>query len=38
MSSLSFELRSPLDSDRGMLPKRQMLKRDFPGLGINKVM
>ena len=35
---LSFELRSPLDSDRGMLPKRQMLKRDFPGLGINKVL
>jgi hypothetical protein len=35
---LSFELRSPLDADRGMLPKRQMLKRDFPGLGINKVL
>lgn len=33
---LSFELRSPLDKERAYLPKRQMLKRDFPGLGINK--
>jgi hypothetical protein len=38
MSVISFELRSPLDADRAMLPKRQMLKRDFPGLGINKVL
>lgn len=37
LSVLSFELRSPLDADRAMLPKRQMLKKDFPGLGINKV-
>ena len=34
--SLKFELRSPLDKERAYLPKRQMLKRDFPGLGINK--
>lgn len=34
--SLRFELRSPLDKERAYLPKRQMLKRDFPGLGINK--
>jgi lambda family phage minor tail protein L len=38
MGMLSFELRSPLDSERAVLPKRQMLKKDFPGLGINKVM
>lgn len=37
MNIISFELRSPLDTDRAYLPKRQMLKRDFPGLGINKV-
>lgn len=35
-SMLSFELRSPLDKDRAYLPKRQMLKRDFPGLGLLK--
>jgi lambda family phage minor tail protein L len=34
---MSFELRSPLDKERAVLPARQMLKRDFPGLGINKV-
>lgn len=34
--SLKFELRNPLDKERAYLPKRQMLKRDFPGLGINK--
>lgn len=33
---VSFELRSPIDKERAYLPKRQMLKRDFPGLGINK--
>lgn len=33
---ISFELRSPLDKERSYLPNRQMLKRDFPGLGINK--
>lgn len=37
MNILSYELRSPLDKERAMLPKRQMLKIDFPGLGINKV-
>lgn len=37
MSMVTFELRSPLDKERMMLPRRQMLKRDFPGLGINKV-
>jgi len=35
-TSLKFELRNPLDKERAYLPKRQMLKRDFPGLGINK--
>lgn len=35
-SSIVFELRNPLDKERAYLPKRQMLKRDFPGLGINK--
>ncbi len=34
---MSFELRSPLDKERAVLPARQMLKRDFPGLGINKL-
>lgn len=33
---LSFELRDFRDKERAMLPKRQMLKKDFPGLGINK--
>jgi lambda family phage minor tail protein L len=33
---ISFELQSPLDDDRAWLPARQMLKVDFPGLGINK--
>lgn len=33
---LSWELRSPLDRERAFLPARQMLKKDFPGLGINK--
>jgi lambda family phage minor tail protein L len=33
---LTFELRSALDKERAYLPKRQMLKRDYPGLGINK--
>lgn len=35
-TAVSFELRSPLDKERAFLPNRQMLKRDFPGLGINK--
>lgn len=33
---MSFELRNALDKERAYLPSRQMLKRDFPGLGINK--
>jgi lambda family phage minor tail protein L len=33
---LTFELRDFRDKERAFLPKRQMLKRDFPGLGINK--
>jgi len=33
---ISFELRSPLDKERAFLPKRQMLRKDFPGLSINK--
>jgi lambda family phage minor tail protein L len=35
-TQLVFELRLPTDKDRSYLPKRQMLKRDFPGLGIVK--
>jgi len=35
-TGISFELRSALDKERAYLPARQMLKRDFPGLGINK--
>lgn len=35
-NTLSFELRDFRDKERAMLPKRQMLKKDFPGLGINK--
>jgi lambda family phage minor tail protein L len=35
-TAIKFELRSPLDRDRSFLPKRRMLKKDFPGLGINK--
>lgn len=38
LHALSFELRSPLDKERAYLPKRQMLKKDFPGLGVNKIM
>lgn len=33
---VSWEVRSPLDKERAYLPGRQMLKKDFPGLGINK--
>lgn len=33
---ISFELRDFRDKERAYLPKRQMLKKDFPGLGINK--
>jgi lambda family phage minor tail protein L len=33
---LSFELRDFRDKERAYMPKRQMLKKDFPGLGINK--
>lgn len=35
-TTLKFELRNPIDKERAFLPKRQMLKRDFPGLGVNK--
>ena len=35
-TGVSFELKTPLDDDRNWLPGRQMLQRDFPGLGINK--
>jgi len=35
-SGISFELRTPLDKERAFLPARQMLKKDFPGLGVNK--
>lgn len=33
---ISFELRDFRDKERAFMPKRQMLKKDFPGLGINK--
>jgi len=33
---IAWELHSFLDRERAFLPARQMLKRDFPGLGINK--
>ena len=33
---LSFEIKSSFDRDRQFLPARQMLRKDFPGLGINK--
>ena len=35
-AAISFELRSFNDKERAFMPKRQMLKKDFPGLGINK--
>lgn len=35
-AGVTWEMRSPLDRDRGKLPGRQMLKKDFPGLGVNK--
>lgn len=35
-STIQFELRSPLDKERAYLPNRQILKRDFPGLGVTK--
>jgi lambda family phage minor tail protein L len=34
--NIVFELRSPFDRERNYLPKRQMLKKDFPGLGVTK--
>lgn len=33
---LVYELGIPLDKEHSFMPKRQMLKRDFPGLGVNK--
>lgn len=33
---ISFELRSAQDKENSYLPGRQMLKKDFPGLGLNK--
>lgn len=36
IGSLTFELRTALDKERAFLPSRQMLKKDFPGLGVNK--
>lgn len=35
-SGISFELRFPTDREKDFLPKKQMLKRDFPGMGLNK--
>lgn len=35
-SIIQFELRSPLDKERAYLPGRQILKRDFPGVGGSK--
>lgn len=34
--ALIFSLRSPLDKERAFMPKRQMLRKDYPGLGVNK--
>ena len=34
--AINFELRQFNDRERAYMPKRQMLKKDFPGLGINK--
>jgi len=34
---LQFELRNPLDSENGILPARVALRKDFPGLNINRV-
>jgi len=36
-NAISFTLGTLIDMERGVLPKRQMLKRDFPGLGRNKI-
>ncbi len=33
---VGYELRFPLDKERAFLPKRLMLRDEFPGLGINK--
>lgn len=33
---ITFELRNFLDKERTYLPPRQMLRRDFPGLGVNR--
>lgn len=33
---MSFELGFPQDKERSFMPKRQMLRKDFPGLGVNK--
>jgi lambda family phage minor tail protein L len=33
---ISFLLRTPLDRERAFLPKRQMLRAEFPGLGLYK--
>lgn len=35
-AAISFELRQFNDKERAYMPKRQMLKKDFPGLGVNK--
>lgn len=34
--AIQFELRTALDKERQYLPNRQMLKTDFPGLGVNQ--
>lgn len=35
-TGMSFELRYPTDRERDFLPKQQMLRNRFPGLGVNK--
>jgi len=35
-AGVTWEMRAPLDRERGKLPGRQMLRKDFPGLGVNK--
>lgn len=35
-TGMVFELRYPTDRERDYLPKQQMLRNRFPGLGVNK--
>lgn len=35
-AQITFELRDPLDKERSFMPGEQMLRDQFPGLGVNK--